>query len=68
MVRTNVRKETPDGVFYMEMAGLSSDDKPTDGPIATGSLFMEVDTGDVYAYDEDGSEWDKVAALGGSGS
>ena len=55
---------------YIEAAGLSTDDKPiTD--VITGSLFLEVDTGDVYARDEDGaagSEWLKIAALGGSGS
>lgn len=49
---------------YIEASGLSTDTKPTDG-IATGSLFLEVDTGDVYAYDEDGTEWNQIAALGG---
>lgn len=52
-------------VKYLEYAGLSTDTKPTDTNIATGSLFMEVDTGDVYAYDEEGGEWNQVAALGG---
>ena len=58
------------GAEYMELAGLHDDTKPTQG-IATGSLFLEVDTGDVYAYDEEGdtgSEWLKIASLGGSGS
>ena len=66
MVRAIIRKETADGVFYHECAGLSADDKPWGW--ATGSLFLEVDTGDVYAYDEEGdtgSEWLKIAALGG---
>ena len=70
-----------DEIMYVEYAGKSTDTKPTkfvtkmvsvDGHptsrnvgIATGSLFLEVDTGDVYAYDEDGSEWNKIAALGG---
>ena len=49
---------------YREFAGLSTDAKPTVGLI-TGSLFLEVDTGDVYAWDEEGSEWHKVCALGG---
>ena len=68
-------------VRYMEYAGLHTDTKPTNAgttivvengmtttktiAIATGSLFMEVDTGDVYAFDEAGSEWNKVCALGG---
>ena len=33
--------------------------------LATGSLFLEVDTGDVYAWDETGSTWHKIASLGG---
>ena len=54
-------------VRYMELAGLSTDSKPVD-PIdavvltATGSRFLEVDTGDVYAYDEDGATWHKIAS------
>ena len=52
---------------YIEAAGLSTDSKPTTD-IVTGSLFLEVDTGDVYARDEDGaagSEWLQIAELGG---
>lgn len=53
---------------YVEMACLSTDTKPTGGMV-TGSLALEVDTGDVYAYDETSSgTWNKIAALGGSGS
>lgn len=51
-------------VKYFEFAGLHDDTKPTD-EVATGSLFLEVDTGDVYAYDEDGESWGKIASLGG---
>ena len=50
---------------YFEYAGLSSEEKAVNGLIATGSLFLEVDTGDIYAYDEDNSQWHKIAALGG---
>lgn len=56
-----------DAVAKKEFSGLSDDDKPTDG-VATGSLFFEVNTGDVYAYDEDGEKWWKVASLLGGGS
>lgn len=51
---------------YIEAAGLYTDTKPLTG-VVTGSLFLEVDTGDVYAFDEvtNGGEWDKIAALGG---
>ncbi len=57
---------TEDGAFvsYIEAAGLSTDTKPEDN-IATGSLFLEVDTGDVYAFDEVGGEWNQITALGG---
>lgn len=44
---------------YIEAAGLHDDSKPTAG-IVTGSVFVEVDTGDAYLYDEHGAEWDKV--------
>jgi len=50
---------------YYEFAGLSSDTKPTTNDISTGSTFLEVNTGDVYAYDEAGTEWNKIASLGG---
>ena len=50
---------------YYEFAGLALDTKPTTDDISTGSTFLEVDTGDVYAYDEAGTEWNKIASLGG---
>ena len=40
----------------IEAACLSTDTKPTDG-IANGSLCLEIDTGKIYAYNEDGSAW-----------
>ena len=48
---------------YIEYAGLSTDTKPVEEKIATGSTFLEVDTGDVYFFNEDaapGSEWVKA--------
>ena len=39
-----------------EYAGLSTDNKPTDG-VATGAIFVEVDTGKVYFYNSEDSEW-----------
>lgn len=41
-----------------EYAGIHTDTKPTDG-VATGAIFVEVDTGDVYFYNADGEEWVK---------
>lgn len=44
---------------YIEVAGLSTDSKPTDG-IITGSSYLEVDTGDAYLFDEVGETWGKI--------
>ena len=52
------------GILY-EFSGLSDDTKPTNSDIVTGSLFFEVDTGDIYAYDEEEHGWNKVCSLGG---
>ena len=41
---------------YVEYAGLHTDSKPTDG-IATGSVFIEVDTGKVFFFNSEGSAW-----------
>ena len=46
---------TPSEVPYIEAAGLSTDTKPTD--CMTGSLYIEVDTGKAYFYDEVGAQW-----------
>jgi hypothetical protein len=47
---------------YAEMFGKSTDIKPLTG-LVTGSKFTEVDTGDVYLFDETGDgTWTKVAA------
>lgn len=39
------------GRNYSEFAGTSLDTKPTDG-VGTGSIFVEVDTGKVFFFDE----------------
>ena len=43
---------------YQEIAGTSSESKPTG--LATGSTFLEVDTGDVYIYDEASGTWGEL--------
>ncbi len=43
----------------VEIACLSTDTKPTEN-IVTGSLALEVDTGDIYAFDEAGTQWTKI--------
>lgn len=52
----------PNGeVFYLlELRGLSRDDKPTtieNGTIENGSVFIEIDTQDVYIYDGENEVW-----------
>lgn len=43
----------------VEIACLSTDTKPTDG-IANGSACIEMDTGDVYMFNEASSTWVKL--------
>lgn len=49
---------------WLELFGLSTDEKPTktfEGRfIGNASTFMEMDTGSVYIYDEDGEKWWEV--------
>lgn len=62
MIRTLFQKPFTDGLNLVKLAGLSTDSKPTAG-IVTGSEFLEVDTGDVYAFAEGGSPaWNKIKA------
>ena len=49
------------GHNYMQFSGLSTDTKPTEG-LATGSTFLEVDTSDVYFFEEESGTW--IAAGG----
>lgn len=46
-----------------EIRGLSTDEKPTivnGKKIDNGSVFIEIDTGDVYLYDAENEEWNKI--------
>ena len=43
-------------VFNKEIYGTSEETKPTDG-IATGSAFIEVNTGKVYFFNENTGSW-----------
>lgn len=47
------------GKYYIETAGLSTETKPTED-LVTGSLFFEVDTGKVYAFDEVSGTWYQI--------
>lgn len=58
MITRNISSMVPrdDGHKYrIEGSCLSSDIKPTD--VANGSVLIEMDTGDVYQFDEEGSRW-----------
>ncbi len=52
----------PNGeVFYLlELRGLSTDEKPTtieNGTIENGSVFIEIDTQEVFIYDGENEKW-----------
>ena len=53
-----------EGVFYKEIAGTSGETKPT-AHISVGSIFEEVDTGDVYQLNESSYEWVNEFSLQG---
>ena len=62
MIRVLYQRQLDDTAVYAEFAGKSTDDKPVVG-LATGSKFTEVNTGDVYLFDEtSGGTWTKVTA------
>lgn len=48
--------------YICEISCLSTDTKPT-ADIVTGSMAIEVDTGDVYLYDEASSAWNKMCSI-----
>lgn len=49
-------------VYYQEIAGLSTDTKPTVN-VSTGSKFIAVDTGKKYVYDEDSGDWNEEPSV-----
>lgn len=65
MVRSIASRSLGDDLIYHEFSGLSTDTKPTGTDIATGSTFVEVDTGDVYFFDEESNTWLKVGGSNG---
>lgn len=42
-----------------DLRGLSTDTKPTEN-VPNGSTFFEMDTGDVYMFDESAQIWLKI--------
>lgn len=66
MVRVNYSSQYKAGdalKSYVEAAGLSTDTKPDN--VVTGSIFVEVDTGKVFMYDEVGESWVEEFSLQG---
>lgn len=56
---TNITASYNNGDVLIEAACLSTDTKPTTG-IANGSSCIEMDTGDVYMFNEASSTWVKL--------
>lgn len=57
VVKANINNA---GKFLVELRGLADDEKPTTingGAIENGSEFLEIDTGDLYYFNEDDTEW-----------
>ena len=55
-MRINVTTAYADGKKQVEIFGTSSETKPTNG-IAFGSVFIEVDTGKAFLFNESTSLW-----------
>lgn len=59
----NKRTLGGDEAVNVELRGLSTDTMPTeinDKIIDNGSTYIAVDTGDVYLYDLENKEWNKI--------
>lgn len=57
---SNIKNPTAGGdnnAMDYDFKGLSTDTKPTDG-VGVNSMFLELDTGDFYYFDN--GEWQKV--------
>lgn len=62
MVRIIIDRLYEGGLHYIKAAGLADDTKPSG--VITGSEYIAVDTGDKYAYDEEGDDWNKTGSVG----
>lgn len=59
MYRATEAKELAPNLYLKEFYGLSTDTKPTEN-LANGSVFIEMDTSDVYFFDEENTVWLKA--------
>ena len=47
----------------VELRGLSTDTKPTEIggiKVGNGSIFVEIDTGNIFLYDQENEEWKAI--------
>ena len=56
--------ENGDGVYYSENYGNSLETKPTEG-VGDGAVFVEVDTGKVFMFNENTGDWVEEFSLQG---
>ena len=56
MIRITEERVIEGNNKYIEAFGLSTDSKPTAG-IVTGSVFVEVNTGKAYLFNEASGSW-----------
>ena len=61
MVTPNECRYIGFGEYWFDFVGLSTDEKPTETyncwHIYNGSLYQEMDTGELYYYDADKKTW-----------
>ena len=58
--RENGLAMTTEGTLVeIEYRGLSRDDKPTEN-IVNGTVFIEIDTGKVYMFDQENEQWKEI--------
>ena len=68
MVSVQEIKKQDTTTILADIVGLSTDEKPTTlggKSVANGSTFVEMNTSDIYLYDQQNEEWKKFS--GGSG-
>ena len=59
----NVNEKTDGKYVSCELRGMSTDTKPTEigiNKISNGSVFIEIDTGKLFFYDEENQEWNEA--------
>ena len=63
-IRTNKNVSENEGEFIVvELRGLSTDTKPSEFEgrnIDNGSIFIEIDTGNIFFYDLENEQWMEV--------